>query len=151
MIKVTKEFTFAAAHLLTGHLGLCANLHGHEYVVQVSAVRKNGDVMTAGPAEGMVIDFKDLKENCNKLFSTFDHAFFYDMNQVGKDNAEGAIIEAGKKFNLKMVPFPGRPTAENMSRHFYKTLEGLFEGGLVEIVEVKVWETPTSFATYSEA
>ena len=36
MISITKEFTFDVAHFLPNHKGLCANIHGHTYKLQVA-------------------------------------------------------------------------------------------------------------------
>ena len=36
MLTVTKSIKFDAAHVLTNHQGLCKNLHGHTYRVEVS-------------------------------------------------------------------------------------------------------------------
>ena len=55
MITVTKTVKFDAAHVLTNHQGLCKNLHGHTYRVDVSVTQAEDD------ASDMVIDFKDLK------------------------------------------------------------------------------------------
>ena len=43
MVTVTKTVRFDAAHVLTNHAGLCRNLHGHTYRVEVSV---------AGEADG---------------------------------------------------------------------------------------------------
>ena len=34
-MEVSKEFTFDCAHMLTGHDGLCKNLHGHTYKLRI--------------------------------------------------------------------------------------------------------------------
>lgn len=152
MQKVTKEFTFAAAHLLTGHEGLCKNLHGHEYVVQVDVISTDIDypVVDNGPAKAMVVDFKELKTICNELFDQYDHAFVYDINQIEQDQAESALIKVATDFQLRTVAFPGRPTAEKMSEVFYHQLNDKFTAMGLKVTEVRVWETPTSFATYNE-
>ncbi|MBO7282473.1 MAG: 6-carboxytetrahydropterin synthase, partial [Alistipes sp.] len=31
VIRLTKEFTFEAAHMLEGYDGLCREIHGHSY------------------------------------------------------------------------------------------------------------------------
>lgn len=155
MLTVTKEVQFDAAHLLTGHEGLCANLHGHTYKVFVEAKGKHPDVeglIPYGPSAGMVIDFKDLKKVTNRVIvEPFDHAFIHDENIKGPDILEGALVWVCKSFNAKTVAFPGRPTAENMSRVFYQRLEHeiIYEGIQIELVSVTVYETPTSFAKYT--
>lgn len=58
---IVKEFTFDAAHRLEGYQGLCQNLHGHTYKLQVGIY---GPVKNeAGAADdGMVWDFVKLKQ-----------------------------------------------------------------------------------------
>jgi hypothetical protein len=51
--RVTRSFTFDAAHVLPWHPGRCRNLHGHTYRVEVSI---EGPL---GP-HGIVTDFADL-------------------------------------------------------------------------------------------
>ena len=43
MTTVTKTVKFDAAHVLTNHCGLCRNLHGHTYRVDVSVARSDDD------------------------------------------------------------------------------------------------------------
>ena len=73
MITVTKTVKFDAAHVLTNHQGLCKNLHGHTYRVDVSVAQAEDD------DRDMVIDFKDLKGIANEVIcDRFDHAFIYN-------------------------------------------------------------------------
>ena len=51
MTTVTKTVKFDAAHILANHKGLCKNLHGHTYRVDVSAA------MSDDEHGDMVIDF----------------------------------------------------------------------------------------------
>jgi 6-pyruvoyltetrahydropterin/6-carboxytetrahydropterin synthase len=37
-IRVTKRFHFEMAHALRCHDGLCANIHGHSYVLDVTLI-----------------------------------------------------------------------------------------------------------------
>lgn len=151
MIMATKIFTFDCAHMLTGHKGLCKNVHGHTYKVEVTVENKAG-LIADGPSEAMVMDFKDLKDICNGLFGSFDHAFIYNENQEGTDTAEGDIIKVIKLHGLKHVAFPGRPTAEEMSYYFAKHIQtrmNEISNYQFKVHEVKVWETPTSFASHT--
>ena len=73
MTTVTKTVKFDAAHILTNHQGLCKNLHGHTYRVDVSVS------LPTDPSEGndMVIDFKDLKAIATEtICRRFDHASY---------------------------------------------------------------------------
>jgi 6-pyruvoyltetrahydropterin/6-carboxytetrahydropterin synthase len=67
-LRLTRTFSFAAAHRLPEYNGLCANWHGHEWRLDVS-VRKRIDRKT-----GMVIDFHELKKMVtSSVIDVFDH------------------------------------------------------------------------------
>lgn len=123
IIEVTKEFTFDSCHQLLGYEGACKRLHGHTYKLQVTVQGKVDH-------RGLVIDFKDLKKKVNEmLLNGLDH---YNLNDK--------------------LPF--NTTAENMVVYFYEVLEDYFdmlnekEQRFITLYEVKLWETPTSFASY---
>jgi 6-pyruvoyltetrahydropterin/6-carboxytetrahydropterin synthase len=56
-VRIRKQFSFEAAHVLPHHAGKCARLHGHSYRLDVTV---EGPLQTGGPATGMVVDFDDL-------------------------------------------------------------------------------------------
>ena len=137
MFTVTKSFKFDAAHVLTNHQGLCKNLHGHTYRVEVSVVQPPDSTAD------MVIDFKDLKRVCEKvILDSFDHAFIYDSTSL----AESEIAMVLSKYGMRTVALPFRSTAENLARHFYEQLSACVCG----ISAVRVWETPDSCAEYRQ-
>ena len=135
MITVTKTVKFAAAHVLTNHRGLCKNLHGHTYRVDVSVSQAADD------DRDMVIDFKDLKGIANEVVcDRFDHAFIYNTESVGEREI-AAVVE---KNGMRTVAIPFRSTAENLAKLFFSDLKARIPG----LVAVKVWETADSCAEY---
>ncbi|MEI7902251.1 MAG: 6-carboxytetrahydropterin synthase [bacterium] len=133
MLTVSKQCMFDAAHVLTHYAGQCKNLHGHTYRVIVEV---------AEGAEGldMVIDFKDLKQVLHEvILERFDHAFIFNTASASECEI-AAVIE---KHGMKSVGLPFRSTAENLARHFF---QGLAER--VNVVSVKVYETPEACAEY---
>ena len=137
MITVTKTIRFDAAHILTNHQGLCKNLHGHTYRVDVSVTQGDGDT------SDMVIDFKDLKRIASEVVcERFDHAFIYNTESVGEREI-AAVVE---KNGMRTVAIPFRSTAENLARMFFGELKARIPG----LSAVKVWETADSCAEYRE-
>jgi len=135
---VTKTVRFDAAHILTNHQGLCKNLHGHTYRVDISVA------MSTSPDEGsdMVIDFKDLKNIATAtICDRFDHAFMYSTASEGEREI-AAVVE---KHGMRTVALPFRSTAENLARHFFTLLAPQVPG----LSSVKVWETADSCAEYA--
>ena len=137
MITVTKTIRFDAAHILTNHQGLCKNLHGHTYRVDVSVTQCDGDT------RDMVIDFKDLKRIASEVVcERFDHAFIYNTGSAGEREI-AAVVE---KNGMRTVAIPFRSTAENLAKLFFGDLKSRIPG----LSAVKVWETADSCAEYRE-
>ena len=135
MITVTKTVKFDAAHVLTNHQGLCKNLHGHTYRVDVSVAQAADD------GRDMVIDFKDLKGIANEVIcDRFDHAFIYNTESAGEREI-AAVVE---KNGMRTVAIPFRSTAENLAKMFYGELKPRISG----LAAVRVWETADSCAEY---
>ena len=133
MTTVTKTVKFDAAHVLTNHQGLCKNLHGHTYRVDVSVAQAEGDM------RDMVIDFKDLKRIAEEVVcSRFDHAFIYSTESEGEREI-AAVVE---RYDMRTVAIPFRSTAENLAKLFFEELKARIPGLSV----VKVWETAESCA-----
>lgn len=136
MIKVTKEFTFDAAHRLMNHPGRCKNLHGHTYKVQVTLGAQEACIA----CNGMVADFGQIKEIVGCVLDHFDHALILDIGDP--------LLKALEGLDLKTVTMDGPPTAEAMSAFFGKEIARILPPGDVSLTSVRVWETPTSFAEY---
>lgn len=136
MITVTKTVRFDAAHILTNHGGLCKNLHGHTYRVDISVSQAEGD------ESDMVMDFKDIKAIASEVIcGRFDHAFIYNTTSEG----ECEIAALVQKHGMRTVPVPFRSTAENLARHFF----GELSERIPNLASVKVWETQDSCARFS--
>lgn len=73
---------------------------------------------------GMVMDFKVLKKVLNEILKTVDHSYINDVPYFKKVN----------------------PTSENIAEFIYRNLRN----ALVPVGKVKVWETDSSSASYSE-
>lgn len=143
MFKATKEFKFDAAHYLCGsYTGKCQNIHGHTYkvLITVKSTELNDD--------GMVIDFGELKECVKPIIEAYDHSIVVNSNpSEGSAKREEFIEILEQETDVKH--FPGNPTAENMARLFFERIcEKLPTGIMLE--NVKVYETPTSYAEYTE-
>ena len=147
-IRSTKTFTFAMAHLLSGHKGLCKNLHGHNYKMEVTAVaQSNNAVKEVGPAEGMVVDFKDLKQFVNKaIVNPLDHATM--IWEDSKDPFEHELWALLRKYDKKVVVVAYRPTAENMAADFMSRLNTILNAIEADyrIEKIKLWETDSSYS-----
>lgn len=116
-VTIRKEFEFHSAHHLPNHLGKCKNLHGHTYKLFVTV---GGFIIDEPecPAEGMIMDFGDLKKVVTDLIiSKLDH------------------------LNLDEV-LPFITTAENMAHWMLH----LLLGAGVSVTKIELYETPTACA-----
>lgn len=134
-MKISKTFYWEMGHRLPFHQGKCVNLHGHSY---------KADVMLEGEpdANGMLIDFYDMKKIVAPFIEQLDHAF---MVFEGDEK----LIALLKEMNSKMYLVPFHSTAENIAQLFLSELK---KGGLptsITQVTVRVYETLDAFAEAS--
>jgi 6-pyruvoyltetrahydropterin/6-carboxytetrahydropterin synthase len=127
-VLVGRRESFNAAHRLYDpglpagenrrRFGKCANLHGHNYVLEVT--------VTGGidPASGYVVDLKLLSDvMCRRVVRDVDH----------------------RNLNTDVPWLSGRiPTAENLALTFWERLRTELPGGLLR--SVRVWETDKNWA-----
>ncbi len=147
-IVITKEFDWDMAHMLAGHEGICRNLHGHTYRMQVEAMRSGKGLITGADRsdEGMVIDFKALKDMVkNTIVEPLDHAFMYW--EKSPDPMEHQIAALLRENNRKVAQVSYRPTVEEMALNFLEILNKECVSYGIVIRSVTVWETPNNFAT----
>ena len=138
-IRLTKEFCFEASHALNNYDGLCRNVHGHSYKLFVT-IKGSPNHDCKSPKYGMVMDFGDLKRIVQRrIIEVYDHALV-----LNKDNS---FVSAAKSMNTKLVLTDFQPTCENMLIHFAQIISSELPEE-VELQELKLHETATSFATW---
>jgi len=147
-MKVTKEFDFDSAHFLPNYYGKCERMHGHTYKLQVSVEGPVGE-------NGLVIDFvilkKIVKENVlNKL----DHQLLNDI--IEAPSAENVTLWIWeqlidlKKHLKDQLEDPNLP--ESITQYLKDQNAELDASAIskqIKLAEIKLWETPNSFVTYS--
>lgn len=142
-IRLTREFSFEAAHALEGYDGKCREIHGHSYRLFVTVI---GEPITdeSSPKLGMVMDFGELKRIVNsEIVDRLDHAFV--MRRTERAEALAKTL-AGEEFrNIVLVDY--QPTCENMLIDFVKRLcKALPEG--VMLHSLRLYETAKSYAEW---
>ena len=128
VVLVGRRESFNAAHQLCDpdlsaeenrrRFGKCANLHGHNYVLEVVVA---GEI---DPASGYVLDLKLLSEVIGRqIIRDVDH----------------------RNLNVDVPWLKGLiPTAENLARAFWERLQPELPAGLLR--SVRVWETDKNWA-----
>ena len=136
--------------MLSKHPEKCRFPHGH--------TRKVEFVLEADTLDGsdMVCDFKLIKELMSEFLDSYDHALCM--------NTEDAQYPALKAvYGERVIGFAGvDPTTEVMAAAIYRHFQGRFAERAaqtgqqyalrptVRIVSVRLWETSSSWAEYSE-
>jgi 6-pyruvoyltetrahydropterin/6-carboxytetrahydropterin synthase len=111
------ERTIDASHVIPGHPGKCARLHGHTYRFQVWI---SGPV---NPASGMVVDFFDVKREID----AWDHRHLND--------------------EVEFVPTAELLAAEMRRRILRHVQRQVGDEGAEDVgVLLRLWETPSGHA-----
>ena len=133
MYRVTKKIRFCYGHRLLRYSGPCRHLHGHNGLLEVHLAAERLD------ERDMVVDFDDIK----KAVKTWvDENLDHRMLLSREDPCLPVLEELGEPCYV----FEGNPTAENICRVVYAQAKS---SGL-PVVEVRLWETETSWAAWSE-
>ncbi len=74
MYEVTIKKTFSAAHILKEIGGRCEELHGHNFLVEVSVSAPELN------KEGLLIDFRVLKKWTHDILEALDHKYLNEVD-----------------------------------------------------------------------
>lgn len=144
-MRITREFEFCAAHMLSKHFGKCKNVHGHNYTVFVTIIGEM-DLET-----GMVMDFGAVKELVTPILEEMDHSFL--VTNTTPESLVTCLTTLGSKmFNLDCGT-SAEATAENIAQHIRGTVKqklNLLYHFMDVGVKVRVYETSQSYAECSE-
>jgi 6-pyruvoyltetrahydropterin/6-carboxytetrahydropterin synthase len=123
MFLVSVQAHYDSAHHLRNYHGKCERLHGHRYVVELALATDSLD------ASGIGFDFVVVKKYLSELANRLDHQNLNDLEPF-------TTVE---------------PSAENQAKYFYDELRRVLPREMSAAMwYVRVWETPTQWAQYSE-
>lgn len=133
MFRVTREIHFCYGHRLLNYDGKCRHLHGHNGKAVITLAAPRLDPL------GMVVDFTVMKQQIGTwIDATFDHKMILHRD----DPALPMLKQQGEPVCVVEV----NPTAENIAKMIYDEVRRLG----FPVIDVTLWETETSFASYSE-
>lgn len=148
MYRICKTIEIESGHMLSRHPENCRFPHGHTRKVELvlEAEKLDGD--------GMVCDFKAVKELAAACIERFDHALCVNT----ADPMYGKLKEA---YGERVIGFEqADPTTEVLAKAFFDDLSRALEAyaartqaryalrASVRLVRVRVWETSSSWAEY---
>jgi 6-pyruvoyltetrahydropterin/6-carboxytetrahydropterin synthase len=132
MYSVTKKIEFCYGHRLLDYDGICKHPHGHNAIAEIEVRTDSLD------SRNMVCDFSDIKR---VVKGWIDRELDHKMVLRADDPLVAPLQALGEPIYL----LDSNPTVERIARLvFEKTRELGFN-----VVGVRVWETPSSFASYS--
>jgi 6-pyruvoyltetrahydropterin/6-carboxytetrahydropterin synthase len=131
MFRVTREMRFCYGHRLLNYNGKCRHLHGHNGRAVISLEAEQLDPL------GMVVDFTVIKR---VVQAWIDEALDHKMILHRDDPALPELRRLGEP----VVVIDVNPTAENIAKLIFDYARAQD----LPVVEVTLWETETSFATY---
>lgn len=139
--RLTKRFDFEMAHALSGYDGLCKNIHGHSYKLDVTLMGEPcQDVYS--PKLGMVMDFGDMKRLVqNAITDQFNHALVLSY-QTPSD-----LISMLQQNYDRIVVVPYQPTTENLLTDFVQRIQSKLPS-TVTLFSLRLYESENSYAEW---
>jgi len=142
---ITKQLRTETGHRLSMYDGRCSHIHGHSYLWEVTVTTSK---LTDN---GMVADFKDVKEAMTTVLDPLDHALvlWREDPMVQKFGVKhlDEMLRATNGQDPRLFLMPWNPTAENFAAWAAQQIDLILPPDL-KVARVKVWETATSFAEY---
>jgi 6-pyruvoyltetrahydropterin/6-carboxytetrahydropterin synthase len=132
MYSVTKRLDFCYGHRLLDYDGICRHPHGHNAIVEIE-IRTD-----ALDRRNMVTDFSDIKR---VMKGWIDRELDHKMILRADDPLTQVLQEMGEPIFV----LESNPTVERIARLIFDVAR---EQGL-PVARITVWETPTSWATYT--
>ena len=131
MYSVTKKIEFCYGHRLLDYDGVCKHPHGHNALVEVDVRTDSLD------QRNMVADFADIKRIVKGWIDReLDHKMIL--------RHDDPLVEPLKQLGEPVYILESNPTVERIARLIFdKAREEN-----INVVAVRVWETPTSIAEY---
>lgn len=118
--EVMIQMSFSSAHFLRDYVGKCANLHGHNYKVEVHVRGQKLDAI------GMLIDFADLKAATKKVVDYLDHRNINDLPPFDREI---------------------NSTAEELAAYFLREVGAQLNTDRLQVFKVRLWETENCVAS----
>jgi len=132
MFQVTREIDFCYGHRLLNYEGKCRHLHGHNGKAVITIESSGLD------ERGMVLDFSEIKQRVSRWIDDhLDHRMI-----LHRDDPVAPML---KEFKEPVYLLDTNPTAENIARLIFEVTR---EFGF-PVTEVRLWETPRCFATFT--
>ena len=149
--RICKSIEIENGHMLTHHPDKCRFPHGHTRKVEIVIEADELD------SNGMVCDFKVVKDAVGDYLDTFDHALCVNT----QDPMFATLKNA---YGDRVIVFTDtEPTTEILAKTFFEFIKKHLINYAskpdtryklrpsVRLIRIRVWETSSSWAEYEEA
>lgn len=131
MYSVTKHIEFCYGHRLLDYDGVCKHPHGHNAVAEIEIRTDSLD------PRNMVCDFSEIKRIAKTwIDDQLDHKMIL--------RHDDPLVEPLRRLGEPVFVVDSNPTVERIARLIFDHVKS--QG--LPVVRVRVWETPTSCASY---
>lgn len=139
MITCTRRIEWDAMHRIPLHESKCRAFHGHRYAAEITCLAPELDDL------GRVIDFGLVKQ---VVGGWIDDHWDHTAILMRADPEAAPLAEANERLGRPVYWLERHPTAENMVAELARVAQDLLRPHGVEVVEVRLWETPNGTATW---
>jgi len=122
MYEITIRKSFSAAHALKEIGGPCEDLHGHNFMVEVSIAGNHLN------QEDLLIDFRDLKGWIKEVLADLDHKYLNEVDALRGIN----------------------PSSEQIAKLIHNRLSPKASALNLKISRITVWESDDARVSYED-
>lgn len=156
MFTISRQIEIDAGHRVPYHDSQCRHLHGHRW--KIVAHVASPELVAPDPKRpdsGMVVDFGVIKQVLmREIHDHFDHRLIlWKEDPLLKPSRFHPFQEALKLANISdsIRVVPVIPTSEGLAEYWAGLVQqspALRDDAHFRLVQLDVWETPNSLATY---
>ncbi len=139
MVTCTRRLEWDAMHRIPLHESKCRAFHGHRYAAEITCSVEQLDSL------GRVVDFGGIKERVGGWIDAhWDHTAIL----MRGDPEAAPLAEANERLGRPVYWMDPHPTAENIVAELAEVAQRLLEDTGVQVISVRLWETPNGSAEW---
>jgi len=154
MFTIQRQIEIDAGHRVPYHDSKCRYLHGHRW--RIVAHVESPELVAPDPKRpdsGMVVDFGEIKRVLmEEIHNKFDHRLILwaedPLFEAHPDPGLFMNVLGYANIHDSIRTIPTIPTSEGLAQYWAGLVAPGLQGAHFRLVQLDVWETPNSCATY---
>jgi len=131
LFKVSKEIHFCYGHRLMDYQGMCQHPHGHNGKIEIELQGEKLD------SRDILVDFGEIRERVKTwIDEKLDHRMLL--------RTDDPLVKILQEMGEPVFIMNDNPTAESIAKLIFE----FCVSQKLPVYEVRLWETPSSFASY---